>query len=241
MSGSVLRRWDTGTAGAESKTVKAYSHATFNEGVPWTIVSVDTQKLPPPGIPQALSFLADFMRAMGFASTHFPPHGIKATSNARAAGARGNTEAVFATTGRTLGFNSANELRTVDMLALVDAVAMAWRRGPLVFFWGTHHTRAAVALLPGVERPAHKPNVPLRIQVTKEATFSKLMAAISAHSKGPFVFRRAHPVASLASTLPLVEEMIKTDVLLWSFLPSDVGRGAALAAALVKWAAENRP
>ena len=65
------------------------------------------------------------------------------------------------------------------------------------------------------------------------------MAAISAHSKGPFIFRRAHPVASLASTLPLVEEMIKTDILLWFFFPSDVGRGAALAAALVKWAAEN--
>ena len=65
------------------------------------------------------------------------------------------------------------------------------------------------------------------------------MAAVSAYSKGPFVFRRAHAVASLASTPPLVEEMIKTDVLLWFFLPSDVGRGVALVAALVKWAAEN--
>ena len=79
--------------------------------------------------------------------------------------------------------------------------------------------------------------MPLRIRVTKDATFSKLMAAVSAHSNGPFVLRRAHPVASLASTLPLVEEIIKTDVLLWFFHPSDVGRGAALAAALVKWAA----
>ena len=188
---------------------------------------------------QALDFLADFVRAIGYTSTHSAPYSIKATANARAAGAKGNNGAVFAATGCTLLLNSANELRVVDMLALADAVAMTWMRGPLVFNWGPYHTRAAVALLPGVERPAHKPNVVLRIKVTKEATFAKLMAAVSAHSKGPFVFRRIHPVASLASTLPLGEETIKTDVLLWFFLPSDVGRGAAMATALVKWAADN--
>ena len=213
-------------------------HSTFNAGVPFTIVSVDSLSLPPPGAMQALDFLNDFLREIGYVSTHSLPYAMKATANSRAAGAKGKTGAVFAATGRTLCFNAVNDLSSHDMTALTGAVAKAWRREPLVFSWGAHNARAAVALFPGVERPSFKPNVPLRIKVTADATFAKLMVAISDKTTGPFVLRRMHPVASLATTLPL-DAAIKTDVLLWFFLPSDVGRGAALAAALRLWAATS--
>ena len=227
------------TGDAKVSDLKAYTHQTFNGGIPWTVVSVDGKKLPTTGTVQALDFLSDLLAAVGYSSTSSSPYSIKATFNARAAGTRGDAAAVFASTGRTMGFNSVNEISANDMLALVEAVAMAWRREPLIFYWGVHHTRAAVAILPGVERPTNSPNVPLRIKVSRDATFAKLMAAISAQCKGPFVIRRATPVASLVSTLPLTEEQIKTDILLWFFRPGDVDTAAALAAAMVKWSVEH--
>ena len=93
------------TLDVKDKAPKAYRHDTFHEGVPWTVVSVDALKLPPPGTKQALDFLDDFLRAIGYASTHSNPYSIKATANARAAGEKGNNSAVFAATGRTLCFN----------------------------------------------------------------------------------------------------------------------------------------
>ena len=116
---------EAGTGDASTASVlKAYTHQTFNGGIPWTVVSVDGKTLPTTGTTQALSFLSDLMTTVGYSSTYSSPYGIKATSNARAAGARGNAAAVFASTGCTMGFNSVNELSANDMLALADVAAL---------------------------------------------------------------------------------------------------------------------